>query len=99
MPITSPANVSVFRSSFEPSIIHVTWQLFTLVEARGFIEYIVQLHHLPRQAVLTVNVLMDQSSVVFMNLDPTANFVAKVGTVSRNGEIILNGPGKQRNIV
>jgi hypothetical protein len=75
----------------------VTWQPFTLVEARGFIEYIVELH-LVSSAVkrqedesFIQQVPMDQSNVTFTGLDMTSNYEATVGTVSLTDNV--TGPG------
>ena len=76
-------------------VVIVTWQPFTLVEAKGFIEYIVQLHIVPsakRQVGPVKRVPMDQSNAVFTNLNTSSTYEASVGTVSLSGDII--GPGQ-----
>jgi hypothetical protein len=65
------------------------------VEARGFIEYLVQLHvvsSVKRQAGLTQRVPMDQSSAIFTVDDTSVNYEASVGTGSVSGDAA--GPGR-----
>ena len=93
VPVGAPADVNVTRSP-DFSAITVTWRPFTLVEARGFIEYLVQLHEgssAKRQDGLTQRVPMDQGSTTFTGLDISQNYEASVGTVSESGEV---GPGQ-----
>lgn len=95
VPTSSPANVSISRSTEDPSTVVVTWLPFTLVEARGFIQYIVQLHTvapIEGQNILLKQVPMDQSSTIFMGLDPSLRYEASVGTSSLSGDIL--GPGQ-----
>ena len=84
MPTVSPKNVGVTRSEEYPSEIVVTWQPLTLLEARGFIEYLIQLHKtgsVKKQVLATtVHVPMDEDSVTFSDLDTTANYEVSVGT-------------------
>ena len=78
MPLTEPAEVSVTRSTEDASVVVVSWRPFTLVEARGFIEYIVQLHEASsskRQQPLTMRANMTQSSVTFTTLGFFVGFV------------------------
>ena len=87
VPETSPSNVSMTHTN---EVVIVTWQPFTLVEARGFIEYIVQLHIVPsakRQGGPVKRVPMDQSSAVFTNVNTSSTYEASVGTVSLSGDI------------
>jgi hypothetical protein len=84
--------VEVVRSTVNPRSITVTWKTFTLVEARGFIEYLVQLQEVSRQAGLTQRVPMDQGSVTFTVDDTTANYKASVSTRSVSGDAV--GPGQ-----
>ena len=75
----SPGNITVTRFS---NIILITWQPLTLLEARGFIEYVVDLHimdSLKRQA-LSKRVPMNQSNVTFTGLNPNQVYEATVGT-------------------
>ena len=93
VPVGAPADVSISRSS-DFSAITVTWRPFTLVEARGFIEYLVQLHEVSsakRQDGLSQRIPMDQGSTTFTGLDTSQNYEASVGTVSESGEV---GPGQ-----
>ena len=72
VPTLSPVDVRMLRE--DPGTITVFWQPFTLVEARGFIEYIVKLY-----AVVTTKrqdpesimqrVSMNQSNAVFTGID------------------------------
>ena len=82
MPTVSPANVGVTRSEEDPSQIVVMWQPLTLLEARGFIEYIIQLHETGsvKRQVLSMTVPMDEDSVTFSGVDVTANYEVSVGT-------------------
>ena len=96
MPLTEPAEVSVTRSTEDASVVVVSWRPFTLVEARGFIEYIVQLHEASsskRQQPLTMRASMTQSSVTFTNLDTGIDYTASVGTASLSSEG-TTGPGQ-----
>lgn len=92
----SPINITMTRYN-NPTTIKVTWRPFTLVEARGFIEYVVQLHmssSIKRQNRLLVQrVPMNQSTVVFAGLDADSDYEVSVGTVSLDGDTM--GPGEQ----
>ena len=93
VPARAPADVNISRTA-DFSAITVTWRPFTLVEARGFIEYLVQLHEVSsakRQDGLTQRVPMDQGSTTFTGLDTAQIYEASVGTVSESGEV---GPGQ-----
>lgn len=77
-------------------IIIVTWRPFTLVEARGFIEYIVQMfqiNSLKRQAVLVREVPMDQSSATLNTQDTLATYEVSVATRSVANDAV--GPGQE----
>ena len=91
MPTVSPANVGVTRSEEDPSEIVVMWQPLTLLEARGFIEYIIQIHEagfVKRQALA----MMNEDNVTFSDLDTTANYEVSVGTITvSSGD---TGPGE-----
>ena len=96
MPLTEPAEVSVTRSTEDASVVVVSWRPFTLVEARGFIEYIVQLHEASsskRQQPLTMRANMTQSSVTFTGLDTGIDYTVSVGTASLSSEG-TTGPGQ-----
>ena len=95
MPVGAPTGVELSRSTENPRIITVTWRPFTVVEARGFIEYLVQLHEVSsakRQDGLTQRVPMDQGSTTFTVDDPSTSYEASVGTVSLSGDTV--GPGQ-----
>ena len=95
MPEFSPVDITVSRSSEDPSTITVTWRPYNLVEARGFIEYIVQLHleeSKKRQALEEQRVPMNKSSAEFSGLDTAnGNYEVSVGTMSLSGDAL--GPG------
>lgn len=94
MPTVSPANVGVTRSEEDPSEIVVTWQPLTLLEARAFIEYLIQLHVVGsvKRQVLSMTVPMDEDSVTFSGLDTTADYEVSVGTITvSSGD---TGPGE-----
>ena len=87
-----PVDVTVSRSSEDPSTITVTWRPYNLVEARGFIEYIVQLHLEETQALEEEErVPMNKSSAEFSGLDTTSSYEVSVGTMSLSGD--ASGPG------
>ena len=91
VPTVSPANVDVTRSEEDPSEIVVTWQPLTLLEARGFIEYIIQLE-VAGSVELSLTVSMDEDSVTFSDLDTAANYEVSVGTrIVSSGD---TGPGE-----
>ena len=84
------------RSPEDPSTITVSWRPFTLVEARGFIEYIILLHQVSsvkRQAPLMQQAGMEQSSVVFSGVDTSIDYQATVGTGSLTAGGVT-GPGQ-----
>ena len=94
VPEFSPVDVAVSRSSEDPSTITVTWRPYNLVEARGFIEYIVQLHleeSKKRQALQEQRVPMNKSSAEYSGLDTASNYEVSVGTMSLSGD--ASGPG------
>jgi hypothetical protein len=90
VPTFSPVDVGVFRSSEDPSIVTVTWQPLTLVEARGFIEYVVRLY-LEESELAEQQVPMNSSTVMFRSLDSTSRYEASVGTRSLSSN--ATGPG------
>ena len=95
MPAGAPTDVVASRSTENPRIITVAWRPLTLAEARGFIEYLVQLHEVSpakRQDGLTQRVPMDQGSTTFTVDDPSISYEASVGTVSLSGDTV--GPGQ-----
>ena len=92
----SPDNVQVARVEGKPDDIMVSWRPLTLFEARGFIEYVVELHEVDsgkRQAPLRMVVPMDMSSTIFPNTDPGANYAASVGTQTPSLDN-MPGPGE-----
>ena len=74
--------MNVTRSEENPSVIVVTWQPLTLLEARGFIEYLIQLYEVGsiKRQVLSQTVPMDEDSATFSDLNTTANYEVSVGT-------------------
>ena len=94
VPTMSPTNVGVIRSEEDPSEIVVTWQPLTLLEAKGFIEYLVQIHKVGsiKRQLLSMTVPMDEDSVTFSDLDTTADYEVSVGTITvSSGD---TGPGE-----
>ena len=94
VPVGAPAGVGVSRSTENPRIITVTWRPFTLVESRGFIEYLVQLHEVfstKRQDGLKQRVSMGRGSTMFTVDDPSISYEASVGTVSLSGDTVGSG--------
>ena len=72
----------------------MTWQPLTLLEARGFIVYLIQLYEVGsvKREVLSLTVPMDQDNATFSDLDTTANYEVSVGTLNMaSGDI---GPGE-----
>ena len=99
MPTVSPTNVGVTRSEEDPSEIVVTWQPLTLLEARGFIEYLIQIHKVGsiKKQLLSMTVPMDEDSVTFSDLDTTADYEVSVGTRTvSSGD---TGPGELAAVV
>lgn len=91
VPVIAPADVRISRSS---STVTVMWRPLTLVEARGFIEYIVQLFEVPssrRQSGLMQRIPMNQGNATFTGLDRSSDYEASVGTISVSGDSV--GPG------
>ena len=86
--------MGVTRSEEDPSEIVVTWQPLTLLEARGFIEYIIQLEETGsvKRQELSMIVSMDEDSVTFSGLDTAANYEVSVGT--RTVSSGATGPGE-----
>ena len=74
--------MGVTRSEEDPSEIVVTWEPLTLLEARGFIEYLIELYEAGsvKRQVLSMTVTMDEDSVTFSDLDVTADYEVSVGT-------------------
>lgn len=79
MPSRSPGKISV---SWNNNGILVTWQLLTLVEARGFIEYIISFKILMSSDVSSVRVPMNQSSITLTGLDSNQAYEITVGTAT-----------------
>ena len=78
--------------------IRINWQLFTLLETRGIIEYIIRLYAVGARKrqdnFQEKRVPMDQDSVTFMNLNAN-DYEATVGTRSSTLEE-LEGPGNHQ---
>ncbi len=93
VPGVTPKNVSVFRSDVDRTVVIVTWIPLTLVEAKGFIRYVITLAvsspTVKRQIPLTMTV--SGNNATFQGLDPATDYEVSVGTVTSNGEA---GPGK-----
>ena len=96
VPESSPSDIIITRSSEDPNTITVSWRPFNLVEARGFIEYIVWLYlvgDMKRQLQQGEQLVpMNESSVTFSDLDTTSKYEVSVGTRSLSGD--ASGPGK-----
>ena len=95
VPIFSPVDVRVFHLSGDRGSITVMWQPFTLVEARGFIEYIVQLYLVASdegKLLKGMEVPMNQDRVTFTGLDTNSEYEVSVGTRSLSGNN-ETGPG------
>ena len=88
-PTLIPGNVQAIRSTKDPTVIMVTWQPLTLVEARGFIEYLVVLPSpgSAKRQLLSIQVSMDQNSVMFTGLDPSLSYEVSMATVTSNGTV------------
>ncbi len=87
VPAVTPKNVSVFRSDVDRTVIIVTWIPLTLVEAKGFIRYVITLAGsslVKRQTPLTM--IVSGNNATFQGLDPTTDYEVSVGTVNSNGE-------------
>ena len=86
----------MFRSRGNLTVATITWRPLTLVEARGFIEYIVQLYLVSsakrEDGSLIKRVSMNRSRAVFTGLDATSNYEASVGTISLS-DMTATGPG------
>ena len=88
-PTRPVGNVQAMRSPEDPTIIIVTWEPLTIVEARGFIQYLITLtpSALSKRQSLSMEVAMDRSSVVFTGLDPSQGYGASVATVMSDGTV------------
>ena len=86
-PTRSVGNVQAMRSPEDPTIIIVTWEPLTIVEARGFIRYRITLtpSASSKRQELSMEVAMDQSSVEFTGLDPSRGYGASVATIMSDG--------------
>ena len=99
VPLREPEDVQVSRSNEDSSVVVVSWRPFTLVEARGFIQYIVRLNEVSSsklQQPLTMRASMTQNSVTFTSLNPSISYEASVGTISINTDEV--GPGELNNM-
>lgn len=90
VPLVMPDEVAVSRSTENPRVITVTWRPFTLVEVRGFIEYIVHLHEVGSvwQTKLEQRVSMDQSNALFTVKNSSIDYEASVGTTAVSGDAV-----------
>ena len=74
------------------TVLQVTWQPLTIVEARGFINYVVTAREGNSMKVLTKIAVMNQNSVTFEGVDTSAEYSVSVYTMTiSTGEI---GPGE-----
>ena len=94
VPVVSPMNVTVSRLG--EKVILVKWQPLTLVEAKGFIEYVVTLQvassrKRQESAVLTKTASMSANCINFTGVDPSVDYQATVSTMTSDGR---RGPGE-----
>ena len=84
-------NVTVSRLG--DRVILVKWRPLTLVEAKGFIEYVVTLQVAPsrKRQELTKRVSISANSVNFTGVDPSVDYQATVGTMTSDR---MPGPGE-----
>lgn len=87
-PVRAPSNVMINRSTDDASRIVVKWQPLTLVEARGFVMYRVDLrvaNARKRQADLSMTALWNESNVTFTGLNPSSSYEGTVTAVPMDG--------------
>ena len=87
VPIGPVGNVQAVRSSSDTTTITVSWEPLTIVEAHGFIQYLVVLtpSASSKRQTLSMQVAMDRSSVAFTGLDPSQAYEVSVATVTSDG--------------
>lgn len=82
-------NVQAMHSSADATTVVVSWEPLTIVDARGFIEYLIEL--IPsvssKRQTLSMLVPMEQSRVEFTGLDPSQGYEATVATVTSDGTV------------
>ena len=101
VPAVPPRRVNVTRSMDNITVLKVTWEPLTLVEAKGFIQYRVTLTpggSWERQTTsgLTRTVPGDQNNTTFTDTDPATDYTVRVGTLTSNG--LNHGPGHYNKI-
>ena len=91
-----PQQVKVIRAENDNTVLVVSWQRLTIVEARSFILYVVVVRptiaRKRQSAELMKEVAMNESSVRFEGLDPNARYDVTVGTRTINSK--QSGPGE-----
>ena len=96
MPVISPQNVEVIRAENDSTVLLVSWQPLTIVEAQSFFFYVVvvKLNEIRKRqsAELMKEVAMNESSVIFEGLDPNARYDVTVGTIGVKSR--MSGPGE-----
>ena len=91
-----PQQVKVIRAENDSTVLVVSWQPLTIVEARSFILYVVVVRPTKakkrQSAELRKEVAMNESSVRFEGLDPFVGYDVTVGTLTINSR--QSGPGE-----
>ena len=88
-PTRPVGNVQAVRFLGDPTIFTVSWEPLTIVEARGFIRYLIELtpSASSKRQTLSMEVAMEQSSVEFTGLDPSRGYDASVATIMSDGTV------------
>ena len=87
MPTVSPS----FVVTSNQSAIVVTWELLTLIEARGFIEYLIHLHKESSVERQSMQFPMSEDSATFTGIEMCARYEVSMGTRTLSSG--ATGPG------
>ncbi len=95
--VTSPQDIQISRLESDITMMNVSWRPLSLVEAKGFVDYIITLQpdNNRKRQTLTAIVPGSQSSTI-IQIDPVIEYEVSVGTVTTSsGEM---GPGEDGDI-
>ena len=93
MPTVSPS----FIVTSNQSAIVVTWELLTLIEARGFIEYLIHLHEEFSVERQSMQLPMSEDSATFTGLEMCARYEVSMGTRTLSSG--ATGPGMYMHVI
>ena len=90
MPTLVPEDIEVERTEQNPTVIVVIWRPLTLVEAKGFIQYLVTLTEVSssKRQARSMMVPWNQNNVTFTDLDRNQAYGVTLATTNFEGDVM-----------